>query len=160
MKESPERDTRMICLNGTDFEVTESLASALEHLRPALGTDATSGDFLDPRKLWVDALCINQKDMEEKSQQVQMMRDIYKKAKDAVIWIGPARDESDVALEFIERIGRPVVKPPKGTALPRLRRGNAFADEKFKESVPIKELQAFWSRSWWRRVWVRMDYLF
>ena len=47
--------------------VTKNLYSALQRLRL---TDKT-------RPLWVDQLCINQWDMEEKEQQVRLMRRIY-----------------------------------------------------------------------------------
>ena len=38
--------------------------------------------------LWADAICINQNDKEEKSQQVRLMRDIYAKANKVIIWMG------------------------------------------------------------------------
>ncbi|KAJ4991558.1 heterokaryon incompatibility protein [Stagonosporopsis vannaccii] len=40
------------------------------------------------RVLWIDALCINQNDLEERKHQVQLMRDIYRSASDVVIWLG------------------------------------------------------------------------
>lgn len=40
------------------------------------------------RTLWIDALCINQKDTKERNMQVSQMRDIYSKAEHVVIWVG------------------------------------------------------------------------
>jgi hypothetical protein len=40
------------------------------------------------RVLWIDALCINQADDEERSHQVGIMRDIYKTASRVVVWLG------------------------------------------------------------------------
>jgi Heterokaryon incompatibility protein (HET) len=58
--------------------ITRNLAEALDHL--------SISDR--PRKLWVDALCINQKDYSEKSQQIQKVKDIYARAKRVVVFIG------------------------------------------------------------------------
>ncbi|KAL7620927.1 hypothetical protein AAE478_008238 [Parahypoxylon ruwenzoriense] len=65
-----------IRINGIEFFVTENLDSALRHLRLAS----------IKRYLWVDALCINQFDVKEKSIQVGRMFSIYKKARRVVAW--------------------------------------------------------------------------
>jgi len=41
-----------------------------------------------PRYLWIDAICIDQSNMEEKSQQVNKMGDIYRKSGRTLIWLG------------------------------------------------------------------------
>jgi len=40
------------------------------------------------RRVWIDALCINQNDLEEKEQQVRRMGDIYADADRVLIWLG------------------------------------------------------------------------
>ncbi|KAF2023202.1 HET-domain-containing protein, partial [Setomelanomma holmii] len=44
-----------------------------------------------PRYLWLDALCINQQDVEEKGFQVSQMGDIYRKSGRTLIWLGSSR---------------------------------------------------------------------
>ncbi|KAN0089924.1 Heterokaryon incompatibility protein (HET) domain containing protein [Hyaloscypha variabilis] len=73
------------------FSATENLIVALRHLRYP---DRT-------RTLWVDALCINQKDEREKSLQVGIMGSIYRQAERVLIWLGPARDQSDLVFRYI-----------------------------------------------------------
>lgn len=38
--------------------------------------------------IWIDALCINQDDDEEKGIQVQMMDRIFQEAKRVAVWLG------------------------------------------------------------------------
>jgi hypothetical protein len=40
------------------------------------------------RCIWIDAICINQEDVDEATQQVQMMDTIYKSASSTVLWLG------------------------------------------------------------------------
>ncbi len=40
--------------------------------------------------IWIDAICINQSDDEEKAQQVRFMRDIYAQAEETFVWLGPS----------------------------------------------------------------------
>jgi Heterokaryon incompatibility protein (HET) len=56
-----------ILLHGIPHPVTTNLELALRYIRYAE----------EPRVLWVDALCINQKDISEKNHQVAQMREIY-----------------------------------------------------------------------------------
>lgn len=41
-----------------------------------------------PRRLWIDAICINQASIQEKNQQVPMMGDIYSYAACSIMWLG------------------------------------------------------------------------
>ncbi|WAO94944.1 HET domain-containing protein [Fusarium falciforme] len=69
--------TREIIVNGYLVNVTFNLYSALYRLRQAE----------EMRVLWVDALCINQTDVDERGQQVGLMGKIYSICDNTVIWI-------------------------------------------------------------------------
>ncbi|KAF2502451.1 hypothetical protein BU16DRAFT_576457 [Lophium mytilinum] len=73
-------DTVPITLNGQRFDVTRNLKKALQSLR-ALDTDT-------PYWYWVDAICINQVDIEERMHQVGLMREIFERPTEVVVWLG------------------------------------------------------------------------
>ena len=85
--------TPIIC-NGRQLLVTLNLESALYYLR--LHTE--------PRTLWVDAICINQGDTQERNGQVRIMRSIYQRAERTVIWLGEPTKTSWLAFELCPRI--------------------------------------------------------
>src|ERR1700761_8196449 len=58
---------KTILLHGVVFNVTDNLSVALQYLRHSD----------KPRYLWVDAICIDQKNDRERTQQVLQMRLIY-----------------------------------------------------------------------------------
>ena len=77
-----------ISLDGLPFQVTANLEIALRHLRlssptSGLGTDSEclTDDLGGARVLWIDALCINQHDVEERNHQVQIMSKIFGSAR-------------------------------------------------------------------------------
>jgi hypothetical protein len=65
-------------LNGIRVDVRENLWNALVNLR-----DATEG-----RGLWIDAICINQANVEEHNRQVELMAYIFGRAKKVTVWLG------------------------------------------------------------------------
>lgn len=86
-----------VSVNGTIVGVTRNLYSALLALR-------------EPDKnrvIWVDALCINQADVRERSHQVQQMGDIYRCAHQVIIWIGEASGNSNVLFRHIRMLDEP-----------------------------------------------------
>lgn len=85
----PVQPIKFMRLNKKKFAITSSLHSALWHLACHKN---------EPLTLWVDAVCINQGDDNEKSQQVSLMRDIYERASRTVVWLGPAEDKSETHL--------------------------------------------------------------
>lgn len=50
---------------------------------------------------WIDAICVNQSDIEERGQQVGMMTTIYTSATLVILWLGPAYEESDLAMRAL-----------------------------------------------------------
>jgi hypothetical protein len=73
-----EANKQKILIDGRQLSVTANLAEALNHLY----------DSDSVRKLWVDAICINQRDIRERSHQVQNMTEIYARARNVMVWIG------------------------------------------------------------------------
>jgi hypothetical protein len=65
---------------------------------------AGGGDLLVAFR-WFDAVCINQRDNDEKSQQVSQMGEVYKIATHTIINLGEATDESDLVLGMVDAWG-------------------------------------------------------
>ena len=86
-----QNDRATISLDGSDFDVGRNLESALRHLR------LSSID----RILWIDAICINQCDFEERGQQVLRMGKIYERALTVRVWLGPEEARSDEAMRWM-----------------------------------------------------------
>ncbi|OTA54495.1 HET-domain-containing protein [Hypoxylon sp. EC38] len=107
------------------------------------GSNPGEADPSTERYWWVDALCINQSDLQERNAQVTQMRRIYSQAQHIVIWLGPAADESDLAMEAYRSYPRTAgSRPPKEDI-----------QEWFKR-LPHNALGKLAQRSWWQRVWV------
>jgi len=86
-----------ISVNGSRYHITENLFHALEHLRNVQGSDAEI-------PFWIDALCINQDNDSEKSEQVLCMKDIYSQAYKVLVWLGPPSEKSELALAKMKAI--------------------------------------------------------
>lgn len=54
-----------------------------------------------PEHIWIDALCINQADHTEKGNQVQLMGQIYSKAEDVLVWLGPSGYENQLVRQLL-----------------------------------------------------------
>ena len=75
--------------------VRKSLASALRHLR-----------YPDrPRTMWIDAICINQSDIDERNEQVVRMAEIYRLAQRVVAWLGPDSASGAQAIQTLDFLG-------------------------------------------------------
>jgi hypothetical protein len=56
----------------------------------ALQVISRRASYWNPKLMWIDSVCINQKDLEERSKQVQLMRELYQKASRVIVWLGEA----------------------------------------------------------------------
>lgn len=88
-----ELDTKEIVVNDTRLQVTASLEEALQSLRR-----------MNVGRVWADALCINQEDKQEKSNQIRNMKQIYSKAHATLAWIGAREgDRAMAALQYLRQ---------------------------------------------------------
>ncbi|KAJ8124884.1 hypothetical protein O1611_g8757 [Lasiodiplodia mahajangana] len=95
--------TEDIMVNGIILPVTTNLASALRQFRKAGFPENEDTGKL--QRLWADAICINQKDMAERSSQVILMRRLYGSASAVFSWLGPpGLCRQDKALQIIHQI--------------------------------------------------------
>ena len=142
------------------FTITQNLHDALFRLRrPA-----------EPRFLWVDAVCINQKSVLEKNSQIQLMRQIYERAACVIVFLGDLDNHHSA-----NRIGLSMV--PKlveaSKIAKRIRMTSSLDDHdhslhlKNLERVGLPSPNPFLSeyaafgeiigRPWFRRVWVLQE---
>jgi hypothetical protein len=77
--------------------ITESLDTVLRKFRLPLVA----------RSLWVDAVCINQSDDQDKAQQIPAMRRIYQGALQVLVWLGGDEEEEKV-IQFLCTVSRPI----------------------------------------------------
>ena len=95
-----------ISLNGKVVPVSANLFSAMRRLRHRVG---------EPFDIWIDSLCINQKDDAERTHQVSLMRDIYRSSEEVIIWLGEAGTSDDVGQALLPAISP---TPPRALASP------------------------------------------
>ena len=145
-----ENDTTTIFVNQLRVAVPKSLAKCLQSLR---NYTASHIQVLGqpPLTIWADAVCINQQDLLERSQQVQMMGDIYSSARNVVIWLGEGTEYTDYALElmnstsFRERLNDLTIS-------------NRWPSEE-EITVDVVFKQVLCKRKWWQRLWVRQEFI-
>lgn len=83
-------------LNGQPLQIRPNLQSALSWLRlPA-----------QKRLLWIDALCIDQNNVDERTRQVGYMRLVYKHAARCIVWIGGKTPGVETAFEMARRLAQ------------------------------------------------------
>ncbi|KAL8784217.1 MAG: hypothetical protein Q9213_004109 [Squamulea squamosa] len=98
------------------------------------------------RTLWVDAICINQADLDEKNHQIPMMPSIYGEADRVCVWLGDASEDSDLAIDFMKEIMQDIWKFDE-LCKPKLKDG--------RETAPYwKALVSLIMRKWFSRRWI------
>ena len=75
-----------INLDGFKVPITQNLEYALRYLRRQT----------QPRRIWVDAVYINQADLDEQSKQVSRTKNIYQQAFNVVMWLGEENEPSEI----------------------------------------------------------------
>ncbi|KAH7075820.1 heterokaryon incompatibility protein-domain-containing protein [Paraphoma chrysanthemicola] len=123
-------DTRTLLLQGVNIPVAVSLHDALRAVR------RREEDVF----VWVDALCIDQQNNEEKNRQIRLMGQIYSCATSVAIWIGPEFENSELAVPLLQNVKDNTVD---------MQYMKAF----HKNPASLALLNLF-KRDYWKRLWV------
>ena len=147
-------------LNGRIFEVkTKNLWLALRNLQVLCRENK-----LPSLVMWIDAVCIDQMNIDEKSSQVEHMHLVYKHASAVIVWLGVPNLDSDKAFEFINQIEKDI-RANQGTSEEEL--AVTLADAALlastKHFMSIDYILAWvalhnlLSRPWWTRSWTLQE---
>ncbi|KAL1603456.1 hypothetical protein SLS60_005043 [Paraconiothyrium brasiliense] len=137
-----EADRVPILVSGHRIEIPRSLSGALRQLQ------LPDRD----RLLWVDQICIDQQNLEEKADQVRLMSVIYTKCSRCIAWLGEVRDEvlddADAAVQLLQYMAAASrAQDPNAEPLPpTLAHGFGAAIEALKSICPGRN-------AWWMRIW-------
>ncbi|KAK0712044.1 heterokaryon incompatibility protein-domain-containing protein [Lasiosphaeris hirsuta] len=88
---SPTPNTSIL-VNGAELSITMNLADALKSVTSHWQASFPGSDPAD-FWLWVDSVCINQADLQERGSQVQLMSTLYQSAELVIGWVGAAEPE-------------------------------------------------------------------
>ncbi len=143
------KDSRVTC-DSFPLHVTQSLSDVLRRFRYEEKN----------RVLWVDGICINQDDVEERGRQVKMMGLIYWRAQKVLIWLGPDDEEDSRwnvrnAVKLIHRLEQ--LYRNRSQSIQEIPSTNLYDIEKLNDRDDANEWEAFrrlLGRKWFTRVWV------
>ncbi|ROW11613.1 hypothetical protein VMCG_01284 [Cytospora schulzeri] len=140
------KDKTPLQVEEATVQIPRNLEYALKRLR----------DPHRPRYIWADAVCINQDDILERGQQVSIMRSIYLKAQNILVWLGQDKaNQAEIAFTGvcdIVRSWRPTSKPLRFSSYKE-----AFEPRKDEPSIDEAKwtaMQAMFQTEYFTRFWV------
>lgn len=139
----PTAVSQIICNNGDRLSLTTS-GTAILH---AIVEARAAGYF------WIDQLCINQEDKQEKADQVRMMGEIFASAKNVIAWLGVPTADSNIATSFVVTLFNAMKKLASRNAIIT---ADSLCQNTGCEHPSPKwlALRSFLKRPWFERLWI------
>lgn len=132
-----DREIIFLDPHGAALSVTRNCYNALRRLRKP-------GAW---RTVWVDAICINQRDLEERAEQVKKMHHIFGQATQVTAYLGEADADSEKVLTVVAKIEESLDDPQFRASFDLHK---AFPDI-------IEPARRFFRRAWFHRVWILQE---
>lgn len=156
-----EFDDVLQLTGGDEVPITSHLGAALRQLRHVKPDEG-------PRRLWVDAVCINQQNETEKGYQVALMGTIYSNTEGVLAWLGEASDETTSAITLLNILASTAVEYglDREAAIQSMSyvMKRILDDDEFEKlgdickSTPYRdidrEVDGFFKQEWFKRLWI------
>ncbi|KAF7672699.1 hypothetical protein GT037_009200 [Alternaria burnsii] len=149
----PPRAPSTIKLNGRLTPVPASSEAAIRRMRLS---DR-------PRTLWIDAICIDQSSVTERSAQVAFMSTVYRAGMRNLVYLG---EDDGMAERGVKAVQDVVADMRTATNDLTMLAQTIFvehtgehltSDEGFSEDIDFEALEVFFSLEWFRRLWVLQE---
>ncbi|KAH7399672.1 heterokaryon incompatibility protein-domain-containing protein [Pyrenochaeta sp. MPI-SDFR-AT-0127] len=112
------------------------------------------------RTLWIDSICLNQDDPDEKNFHVPKMRDVYMKAMCTISWLGPNADDSAEAMKYAEKLSHAYRKHMAEQKLVTLTPEEEKQDVQVRVKMGdrgLKALLLLLDRPYFERAWIAQE---
>lgn len=134
--------------NNASFSISEHVLEALNSL---------FGHVPRRQRIWIDAICIDQRNPTEKAHQIAAMPRIYSQAQQVLCWLGAEADRSDVLIDSLPIMAE--WSRQLGTKI----RANPGDHGHLSTPLPGEQLWLdmirFFLRPWFHRLWVVQEIL-
>ncbi|ETS87891.1 hypothetical protein PFICI_01719 [Pestalotiopsis fici W106-1] len=113
-----------------------------------------------PRRLWVDAICINQDDIDERGSQVALMSQIYRQARTNLVYLGEEDEMTRRGLkcirELLQEISDKTIGFSRFHRLMRSFQSDLRRDSNLTMNCTLDEagVLSLFDRPWFERLWV------
>jgi hypothetical protein len=105
------------------------------------------------RRLWIDAICINQNDVYERNSQIRFMTQLFSSSKRLLVWLGAESQGSNEAMDFIHQLGLKTLQDKQAAEAWFLECSKRLSFQRTFESV-----SHLLTRPWFSRAWVLQEY--
>lgn len=145
-----------VIINGSRTAVTKNVYLLLRDLR----CQKKDKDLI----FWIDALCIDQDNEEERGQQVQQMGSIYSNAERVIIWLGESTFDTDYAMDHMKQLEQQLEKDDMKCISSSLETLHEHLESTWSTlthslndalmDLLVEGLQSLLHRKWYTRVWI------
>ncbi|PMD63545.1 HET-domain-containing protein [Hyaloscypha bicolor E] len=159
----------MLHLPGGVLAITDNLAAALRQLRHPE----------QRRHLWVDAICINQRDNQEKNHQVSLMSQVFRNATTVLVWLGKGDENTREAMKTMKQLANSAWEygiPSRvvtedgltGSVLATTKVASGFAQSNngiskkivgLSETIKFGSFEAYFDQDWFKRLWIIQEFV-
>ncbi|KAK0370186.1 HET domain-containing protein [Colletotrichum limetticola] len=139
-----EAPVHTIVLNGHPFLVRKNLRDALLYLQ-----NRGNGGLL-----WVDAICIDQANVQERNRQVAIMRHIYFRARTVVVWLGSTYSQFQEGMGPLEARFAPEESSMDESPTTATESGEANDEHATNLECEREMVLRLAKDEYWNRVWI------
>lgn len=102
--------------------------------------------------IWVDAICINQQDVDEKGHQVAIIGEIFANARDVVVGLNDTSGTAEQGIEYLSKIA--AAANARGSQDREPERAMSDAVAFLEQANAWDAVFGLFSDTWWQRMWV------
>lgn len=139
---------KTIDLDGEPFAV-------LDNTYPLLEAVCDNANLISYARFWIDSICINSDDEEERASQIQLMGQLYESSYITIVWLGPGDVDSDQGMEFFLTL----CQRRDGLVEAWEKRQSREMPSDLNIAEKWRALRDILKRPWWRRVWTIQEFI-